>query len=196
MAKLKIDKLIIVEGKYDKIRLSNIVDANIIETGGFSVFKNKEIKNTLKHLAREHGAIILTDSDTAGYKIRVFLSKILGSENIINIMPPQIAGKEKRKQLPSAQGYVGIEGTDDKILIDLLEKYATDRQPQGDMTVSDLYAVGLVGVSGAKQRKNELLLSLGVQQNVSNNFLLGILNDRYTKQEFYKLFDKEYCDDK
>ena len=186
MAKLKIDKLIIVEGKYDKIRLSNIVDANIIDVGGFSVFKDKKIKNTLKQLAKQHGAIILTDSDTAGYKIRVYLTQILGTDNIINVMPPQIEGKEKRKQQPSAQGFVGIEGTDDKILLELLKNYTTNRHPVGNMTVADLYELGLVGVNGAKDRKNKLLLSLGVQQNISNGFLLKILNDRYTKEEFYK----------
>ncbi len=188
MEKLKIDKLIIVEGKYDKIRLSNIVDANIIETGGFSIFNNQNAKNTIKQLAKKNGAIILTDSDTAGYRIRVYLSKIIGAENIINVMPPQIQGKESRKQSPSAEGYVGIEGTDDKTLIDLLKQYATGKKTIGDMTVADLYAVGLVGVSGAKARRNQLLLFLGVQQNISNNFLLGILNERYTREQFYQLF--------
>lgn len=189
MQKLKIDKLIIVEGKYDKIRLSNIVDAKIIETGGFSIFKDQQAKATLKQLAKQHGAIILTDSDTAGYKIRVYLTKILGTQNIINIMPPQIEGKESRKQTPSAQGFVGIEGTDDQILYDLLKRYSNDAKPIGDMTVSDLYSVGLIGVAGAKERKNKLLLSLGVQQNVSNSFLLAILNERYTKDQFYEIFE-------
>ncbi len=189
MGKLKIDKLIIVEGKYDKIRLSNIVEANIIETGGFSIFKNRQIKSTIKQLAKNNGAIILTDSDTAGYKIRVYLSKILGSQNIVNVMPPQIEGKERRKPMPSAEGYVGIEGTDDKTLINLLKQYSGEKKTVGDMTVADLYDVGLVGVQGAKQRKNQLLLSLGVQQNISNSFLLDILNERYTREEFYNLFD-------
>lgn len=196
MAKLKIDKLIIVEGKYDKIRLSNIVDAYIIDVGGFAVFNDPKIKNTLKQLTRQHGAIVLTDSDTAGYKIRVYLTQLLGADNIINVMPPQIEGKEKRKPQPSAQGYLGIEGTDDDILVELLKKHATDRKPVGDMTVTDLYEVGLIGTCGAKQRKNQLLLSLGVQKNISNNFLLKILNERYTKSEFYKLFEKENGYDK
>ncbi len=195
MQKLKIDKLIIVEGKYDKIRLSNIVEANIVDVGGFSVFKNEKTKNTLKQLAREKGALILTDSDTAGYNIRVYLSKILGTQNIVNVMAPQIKGKESRKQTPSAQGYLGIEGTDDKILYDLLKEYVTEKTPIGDMCEADLYAVGLMGVSGAKERKNELLLSLGIQQNVSNRFLLYILNERYTKEQFYALFNKENIND-
>ena len=188
MEKLKIDKLIVVEGKYDKIRLSNIVDAKIIETGGFSIFKNKDAKNTIKQLAKNNGVIILTDSDTAGYKIRVYLSKILGAQNVVNVMPPQIKGKEKRKQSMSAEGFVGIEGTDDKTLVELLSQYTTEKKPVGDMTVADLYAVGLVGVNGAKERKNQLLSHLGVQQNISNNFLLSILNERYTREQFYSLF--------
>ncbi len=190
LQKLKIDKLIIVEGKYDKIRLSNIVDANIIETGGFSVFKDEKTKITLRNLAKQHGALILTDSDTAGYNIRIYLSKILGTQNITHILAPQIKGKEHRKNAPSAQGYVGIEGTDNKILYDILKEYSTDKAPIGDMNEADLYAVGLMGVSGAKERKNKLLLSLGIQQNISNKFLLNILNERYTKEQFYSFFDK------
>ncbi len=188
MQKLKIDKLIIVEGKYDKIRLSNIVDANIVETGGFSVFKDEETKNTLKNLAKQNGALIVTDSDTAGYNIRVFLSKILGTHNVTNVMLPQIEGKERRKRTPSAQGYLGVEGIDDKILYDILKEYSTDKSPIGDMTEADLYAAGLMGVVGAKERKNKLLLSLGIQKNISNKFLLNILNERYTREQFYSLF--------
>lgn len=189
MQKLKIDKLIIVEGKYDKIRLSNIVDANIIETGGFSIFKDEKTKNTIKNLVRGRGALILTDSDTAGYNIRVYLSKILGKKNVTHVMVPQIEGKERRKKAPSAQGYVGVEGTDDKILYDILKEYSTDKIALGDMNEADLYAVGLMGVCGAKERKNKLLISLGVQQNISNKFLLNILNERYTREQFYSLFD-------
>ena len=190
MQKLKIDKLIIVEGKYDKIRLSNIVDANIIETGGFSIFKDAKAKATLKNLARQNGALILTDSDTAGYNIRVYLSKILGTQNITHVMTPQIKGKERRKAVPSAQGFVGIEGTDDKILYDLLKEYSVDKKPVGNMTQADLFAVGLMGAEGSKDRKNKFLSSIGIQQNISNNFFLNILNERFTREQFYSIFGK------
>lgn len=191
MQKLKIDKLIIVEGKYDKIRLSNIVDGNIIETDGFSVFNNDKLKKTIKALAHKHGALILTDSDTAGYNIRVYLSKILGEKNVTHILLPQIKGKESRKKTPSAQGYVGVEGTDDKILYNALKEYCVNKTIIGDMETSDLYAVGLMGCDDAKRRKNVFLKSLGVQQNISNKFLLNLINERYTREQFYSIFGDE-----
>ena len=188
MHKLKIDRLIIVEGRYDKIRLSNIVDADIIAVNGFSVFKDDSMKKTLKKLAREKGVIILTDSDTAGYRIRVFISQILSGCDVVNILAPQITGKEKRKTNPSAQGYVGIEGTEDDILIKLLSEYVSDKEVKCDIMPSDLYQLGFIGCDGAKEKKNKLLLSLGVQQNISNNFLLRLLNQKYTKEEFYTYY--------
>jgi len=186
--KLKIDRLIIVEGRYDKIRLSNIVDADIIAVNGFSVFKDDNMKKTLKKLALEKGVIILTDSDTAGYKIRVFVSQILSGCDVVHILAPQISGKEKRKATPSAQGYVGIEGMDDDILIKLLSDYVSDKDITSDILPSDLYQLGFMGCDGAKEKKNKLLLSLGVQQNISNKFLLRLLNEKYTKEEFYNCF--------
>ncbi len=188
MQKLNISKLIIVEGKYDKIRLSNVVDANIIAINGFSVYNDDKLKKTIKKLAKDNGAIILTDSDTAGYKLRVYVSKILSNEDVINIFTPQIEGKEKRKAKASAQGYIGVEGIDDQTIYSLLKQYSDINEVRNDITVSDLYDLGFVGVKGAKERKNGLLANLGIQQNISNKFLLRILNDNYTKKEFYSLF--------
>ena len=191
MDKLKIDRLIIVEGKYDKIRLSNIVDADIISVNGFSVFKDNELKKTIKNLAAEKGVLILTDSDTAGYKIRVYLQKILNGCDIANAFAPEIKGKEKRKQQPSASGFVGIEGTDDNLLKNVLLEYAKDSRTDAQITFSDLYELGYLGTSGASRRKNKLLEFLGVQKNISNTFLLRILNRKMTREEFYDLTDDE-----
>ena len=188
MHKLKIDRLIIVEGKYDKIRLSNVVDADVIAVNGFSVFKDEEMKRTLKQLASQKGVLILTDSDTAGYKIRVFISQILSGCDVVNVLAPQISGKEKRKTAPSAQGYVGIEGTDDEVLVKLLSEFVSDKEIKADILPSDLFQLGYMGCDGAKERKNALLLSLGVQQNISNKFLLRLLNQKYTREEFYNLY--------
>ena len=188
MQKLNIDRVIIVEGLYDKIRLSNIVDADIISINGFSVFKDDKLKKTLKKLSAEKGAIILTDSDTAGYKIRVYLSQLLSGCDVVNILAPQIEGKEKRKSAPSAQGYVGIEGTEDEILVKLLSEFVSDRELRADILPSDLYALGFMGCDGSREKKNELLASLGVQKNISNKFLLRILNQKYTKEEFYRSY--------
>lgn len=185
--KLKIEKLILVEGRYDKLRLENIVDAPIIAVDGFRIFNNENTKKTIVSLARERGVIILTDSDTAGYKIRVYLSKILSGCEVYNIFAPEIIGKEKRKATPSAQGFVGIEGTDDGILRTLLLQYSSKRRQRREITTSLLYELGYIGTAGAKERKNALLKYLGVQRNVSNTFLLRILNSKFTKKEFIDL---------
>ena len=185
MSKLKIDKLIIVEGKYDKIRLENIVEANIFAVNGFRVFNDKSIKETIKTLAKNNGAIILTDSDTAGYRIRVYLSEILVGCEVVNLFSPEIQGREKRKTEASASGLVGIEGTPDDLLIKLLEECVSCKETSSEIGYNDLYELGLMGKSGSKSRKNRLLNHLGIQKNISNTFLIRILNDKFTKDELY-----------
>lgn len=184
MNRIKINELIVVEGKYDKIRLENIIDADIFVLNGFRIFKNKEMIATIKALAGDRNIIVLTDSDTAGYKIRVYLSKVLHQNQIINVFIPQIKGKEKRKTSPSAQGFVGVEGISDDVLLEALEKYKSKKNSNQTITVTDLYKLGFTGTDGAVERKNKLLASLGVQTNISNKFLLKILNDRFTIEEF------------
>ena len=198
LQRIKISKLVIVEGKYDKIRLSNIIDAQIIPVNGFSVFNDSGLKETLKKLALEKGVLILTDSDTAGYKIRVYLTKILGNAEIINVLAPPISGKEKRKTLPSAQGLLGIEGISDEILYSLLLKYASDSSIRNDITSAHLYELGFSGKENSGQKKRMLTTALGVQPNISNRFLLRILNERFTLSQFYDEFSgvKEDNNDK
>ncbi|MBP3480185.1 MAG: DUF4093 domain-containing protein [Clostridia bacterium] len=195
MDKLHTDKLIVVEGKYDKIRLENIIDAPVIAVGGFRVYNDKKLHRTLRELSK-NGVIIITDSDSAGYKIRVFLSKILHDCEITDVFVPRICGKEPRKSAPSAQGFLGVEGISDDVLVRCLEKFCVRIQNKtddsGKITVSDLYALGYTGTDGARRRKSALLSYLGVQEGISNRFLLRILNGRFTRKELadLKLEDK------
>ena len=193
MDKLVIDKLIVVEGKYDKITLENIVDADIFVVNGFSVFKNRKIKESLKLLSKGRGVIVLTDSDTAGYKIRVYLSKILCNEEVVNVFLPQIVGKEKRKERPSAEGFVGVEGVNSELLYSVLSEYQTKRPLRKEIDTVALYNYGFTGKENSKQRKKELCDFLGVQPNISNGFLLRLLNYKYTLKQFIELpINKEY----
>ena len=107
---IRLDRPVIVEGKYDKIALKNIVDALIITTDGFGIFKNKEKCDLIRHLARKNGVIILTDSDSAGAIIRSYIKKIVSDCEIINVYVPELRGKEKRKAKPSKSGLIGVEG--------------------------------------------------------------------------------------
>ena len=119
---LKIKEAVIVEGRYDKIKLSNLIDALIIETNGFSVYKDKKKLDFIKRLANERGIIVITDSDHSGFQIRNYLSSAIPKEKIKHIYIPDIHGKEKRKKEASKEGKLGVEGIDDAILLSLFEK--------------------------------------------------------------------------
>ena len=188
MDKLALDKLVIVEGKYDKIRLENILDAKILAVNGFGIYKDKKLKATIKSLS-SNGAIILTDSDTSGYRIRVYLNSILKGREVINVFMPQISGTEPRKEKPSAQGYLGVEGLSDELIIERLKQYACNRSspPRGNVTAADLYELGLNGRSGARERRAAILGKMGVQTDVSTTLFLRLINEKYTRAELEQL---------
>ena len=123
MNKLKIDIPIIVEGKYDVIKLNSIIDGQIIKTDGFSLFKSEENKKYIRMIAENLGVIVLTDSDGGGLVIRNHLNSILPKDKIIHLYPPQISGKEKRKTSPSKEGFLGVEGISADVLRDLLAPF-------------------------------------------------------------------------
>ena len=123
---LKIKQTIIVEGKYDKIKLKSVVDANIITTDGFRIYNDSEKRALIKNIAEKTGIIILTDSDSAGRRLRNFIKNCVNSDsvkNITNVYIPKIPGKEKRKAMPSKENILGVEGTDKDLLIDVLKKF-------------------------------------------------------------------------
>ena len=119
---IKIDKVIIVEGRYDKIKLSSIVDTPVIETNGFRVFKDKEKQNLIRQIANKRGILILTDSDSAGFVIRNFLKGSVPVDKVKHGYIPQLSGKEKRKAEMSKEGFLGVEGVSEKIIIEAIRK--------------------------------------------------------------------------
>ncbi len=185
---IKIKQAVIVEGKYDKIRLSNIVDAVIIPTNGFSIYKDKDTAELIKTLAKTTGIIILTDSDSAGFQIRSRIRNIVRGGEVINVYIPDIVGKERRKREPSKEGLLGVEGIDDKLLIEAFRKagvIAEERPPVTDpITKADLLDLGLVGGEGSAARRAELQKRLGLPVRLSANMLLEILNVMYTRKDF------------
>lgn len=188
--KLKLSQAVIVEGKYDKIKLSGIIDAFIIETNGFGVFKDKERLAFIKKLAKERGIIILTDSDHSGFMIRNYISSGIPKENIINVYIPDVYGKEKRKKEPSKEGKLGVEGMEKEILIEAFERAGVNvsRSENPDpVTNYDLYAAGISGTPDAKQKKKALLKALNLPEFLSTNSLLSCINNMMTKEEFNKL---------
>ena len=186
---------IIVEGKYDKITLSNFIDGTIIETGGFGIFRNKELLEMLRVLAKKTGIVILTDSDAAGFKIRSHIRSAVRDGKIVNVYIPDIYGKERRKAVPSKEGKLGVEGHSREILTEAFHKAGIGVEekegPSDPITKADLFALGLSGTPDAAGRRLALQKRLGFPERMSANALLGAVNVLYTKEEFYRLAKAE-----
>ncbi|MGN1111225.1 MAG: toprim domain-containing protein [Oscillospiraceae bacterium] len=191
---IKIKQAIIVEGKYDKIRLSNLVDALIIPTNGFAIYKDKETAELIKTLAKKTGIIILTDSDSAGLQIRNALRNIVCEGEVINVYIPDIHGKERRKRTPSKQGLLGVEGIDDEILLKAFEKAGVFAEKSSvtkePITKADLVEWGLSGGANSAAYRAELQKKLGLPERLSANLFLEILNVMYSREEFLKLLSE------
>lgn len=187
---LHLEQAVIVEGKYDKIKLASVVDAVIITTNGFSVIKNKEKLALIRYYAMNTGIIILTDSDSAGFKIRNFLKGAIKNGKLTNVYIPDIFGKEKRKAAPSKEGKLGVEGIDCDILAAAFEKagITSSEKPSRDsselITRLDMYECGLTGGENSSERRHMLLERLGMPQLLTTTGLLEILNTMMTRDEF------------
>lgn len=177
---IQIRQAVIVEGKYDKIRLSSLLDTLILETDGFAIFKNKEKQALIRRLAEKRGILILTDSDSAGFKIRAFLGGSIPKEQVYHAYIPDIFGKEKRKDSPSKEGKLGVEGIPTEVLLDALEKagvlFQTVSQPSKQITNADLYEDGFSGRPDSKTRRKKLLAYFALPERLSTKALLQTLN--------------------
>lgn len=180
--------IIIVEGKYDKIKLESITDATVVTTEGFGIFKDKAARNTLCTLAKPHGAIILTDSDRAGFKIRKYLHDILASCTLYDLYIPDIYGKERRKISPSAEGKLGVEGIPAEVLRGLLAEFKTSAVRVDPIREIDLFDCGLFGGADSSDKRRAFQTFLGLPGRLNKNMLLKVLNDWFTKQQFYEQF--------
>ena len=193
MDKLIIPYPVVVEGKYDKIRLSNIIDAQIIVTDGFGIFKKEEKRLLLRRLASASPLIVLTDSDGGGKVIRSHLSGILPKDRIIPLYIPQIKGKEKRKEKASAAGTLGVEGMEDSLLRDLFLPFARaegdplTRAAENPLSKVDFFEDGLTGGANSTQKRDELAVKVGLPAGMSANALLEALKLLLTYDEYLAL---------
>lgn len=190
---LKVRQPIIVEGRYDRIRLSSLIDGVFIETGGFRVFKDRELVASLRHIAETTGVILLTDSDGAGFKIRNYLKNVLGKNaKITDVYIPAVRGVEKRKAAPSAEGLLGVEGIDSETLLLAFERAGIGCEKvekKSDLTVADLFQAKLTGAPNSAERRRELLKRLSLPPRLSNRSMLLMLNTLLTREEFFSLAD-------
>ncbi len=192
---IKISRAVIVEGRYDKIKLSSVLDTVIIETEGFGIFNNKEKQKLIRRLAETKGLLVLTDSDSAGFKIRSFIRGIVPSDQIKHAYIPDILGKEKRKIEASKEGKLGVEGVDTKIIIDSLERAGvlceeTESTERKEITKLDLYEDGLSGKQNSDILRKKLLKHLDLPERLTSNALVQILNTFLTYEEYKKAVEE------
>lgn len=188
---IKISRAVIVEGKYDKIRLENIIDGVIITTDGFRIFKDAGKRELIKRLAEKKGLLIITDSDKAGSLIRGHIKSFVAEGDIANVYLPQILGKEKRKSHRSAEGFLGVEGTPNEIIKSALEHYAEKNEDSGrKVAKNDLFSLGLSGEKDSSQKRKSLKKFLSLPENLTTPALLDAINSLYSYEEFVKEIEK------
>lgn len=191
---IRLRQAVIVEGKYDKITLENIIDALIIPTNGFGIFKDKEKCELIRALSLRDGVIVMTDSDSAGAIIRAHLKRICSGGRVINVYIPQLAGKEKRKTSYSKQGLLGVEGMSADIITEALYRSGiTDysiSEPQKKVTKTDLFSLGLSGSENSSLKRERLALNLGLPSKLSANAFLDAINAVYGYDEFMKAVEQ------
>lgn len=194
---IHVQQVIIVEGKYDKIKLSSVVDGMILVTNGFSIFKDKEKMSLIRTYAEKTGIIILTDSDSAGFKIRNYLKGAVKG-NIINVYIPDIFGKERRKEKASKEGKLGVEGMNNEIIVDAFKKAGvvfSERDTQKEkITRIHLYEDGFSGGENSSFKRKKLLEYLELPELLSVSGMLDVLNSMFSLDEYKKIiseFDSE-----
>lgn len=192
--KYKIKETIIVEGKYDKNTLSQVIDANIVTLSGFSVFKDKEKSELIKQLALKNGIIVFTDSDGAGFVLRNYIKGTVPAELIKNAYTPEIFGKERRKSHPSKEGKLGVEGMSPETILTSLrrcgatfEGESVQTEKHSILSKTDFYKLGLSGGEGSAEKRRTVLKALGFPAAMSCNAMLEAVNVLYTADEFYSI---------
>ncbi len=193
----RVRQAIVVEGKYDTIRVRSAVEALVVETNGFGIFRDKARLEMLRQLARERGLVILTDSDSAGAMIRNHLLGAIPAEQIRLAYVPSRAGKERRKTAPSKEGLLGVEGMDNATVVAALERagaiFEDENAPSTDkmhLTKVDLLEVGLCGAADSAARRRRLAEALGLPIQLSANRLLEVVNATLTPAQWQALLER------
>ena len=193
MEKIKIDRVVIVEGKYDQVKLASLIDGVIIKTDGFRIYKDKEKAAMIRALGAKKGLLILTDSDHAGFQLRGYIRNIAKGADIKQVYIPQIKGKERRKEKAGKEGLLGVEGMNADLLRDLLKKAGVQTGEAEDrrlITKLDFFEDGFSGGAEASQNRAALLSHLGLPSYLTANALLEIINSMLTYDEY-----RAFCDE-
>lgn len=191
---IKVKEAIVVEGRYDKNTLSQIVDAPIFQTNGFSVMHDKDLLQLLRRVAQARGLIVFTDSDGAGFVIRNHLKSAIPGEFLKHAYIPDIYGKERRKSAPGKEGKLGVEGMTPAVILDCLRRAGatmddTEQSPAGEITKQDMVDLGLSGGKDSSAKRKKLLRQLQLPEHMSSNAMLQALNLLYSKEELTVLVE-------
>lgn len=184
--KLLLRRALVVEGRYDAARLANLVEGTILTTDGFAVFKDRSMQALLRQVAAAQGLLLLTDPDAAGFKIRYFVTDLVGAQYVLHAYVPAVSGKERRKLIPGKEGLLGVEGIPDDALVHALQTALAGEPEAGNpakerpITYTDLYEWGLSGTAQSRQRRYDFLQKLGLPPRLSKKALLQVLNTLYT----------------
>ena len=192
---IKLKEAVIVEGRYDKIKLKNLIDAPIIETNGFRIFNDKERRDMIRQIADRRGILIMTDSDGAGLVIRNFLNGAVDKAKIKHCYIPQLEGKEKRKEQKSKEGFLGVEGVPDEVVIEAIRKSGAtvigeEAASTNEITKADLFKLGLTGTENSAQKRKKLLKKLNMPDYLSTNAMLTALNCLYSLEELKSVLNE------
>ena len=193
---VKIKEAIVVEGRYDKNTLSQIVDATILETNGFGIFKDKQQMKLLRKAAEKRGLIVFTDADGAGFVIRNHIKSAIPGKYLKHAYTPDIFGKERRKAAPGKEGKLGVEGMRPEVILDALRKAGatiegeTETRTMQEITKADLMALGLAGMPGSEENRKRLVKKLELPERISPNGLLQALNLLFTLEELTELMEQ------
>lgn len=191
---IRIREAIVVEGRYDKNTLSQVVDTIIVETAGFGIFRNREQMELLRQLARRQGLIVLTDSDGGGLVIRNHLKGSIDPALVKQAYIPEVYGRERRKRRPGREGKLGVEGMSPQVLLESLRRAGATFLEEGEpshpravWTAADLCRMGLSGQPDAALRRERLLLALKLPRQMNTRALLTVFNALYTHEELEAL---------
>lgn len=189
---VKIRQAIVVEGRYDKNTLSQIVDAPILETSGFGIMNNKENLELLRRVAKSRGLVVFTDSDGAGFVIRNYLKSTIEPQFLYHAYIPDVYGKEKRKKAPGKEGKIGVEGMPPDVILECLRRAGADFEdgtgmPAGGITKQDLMDLGLSGGKDSSFLRKKLLKKLEFPEHISSNAMLQALNLLYTLPQLQEI---------
>ncbi|MBQ6907538.1 MAG: DUF4093 domain-containing protein [Clostridia bacterium] len=192
-----IKEVVIVEGIYDKIKLSGFIESPVFAVDGFSIFNNRETQKAVKTFAEQTGLVILTDSDSAGLKIRAFIKQLIKSGTVFDAFVPEIYGKERRKAIGGKEGILGVEGISENVIIDAIKKSGAEvlgetaqKKMKEPVTKADFYKLGISGGENSRNLRQKLLFELNLPTKMSANMLISVIDRLLDRDELYAIVDK------